>query len=98
MTMPGFDGTGPRGMGPMTGGGRGFCNPMSPLFGARGMYPPASLATSAYGAMPFAYGRGMGVGFGAPVAYGRGMGMGFGRRGGRGRGMGGGRGGGRGWW
>ncbi len=25
--MPGFDGTGPRGMGPMTGGARGFCNP-----------------------------------------------------------------------
>ncbi|MDD4874681.1 MAG: DUF5320 domain-containing protein [Dehalococcoidales bacterium] len=23
--MPGFDGTGPRGMGAMTGGGRGFC-------------------------------------------------------------------------
>jgi hypothetical protein len=23
--MPGFDGTGPRGFGPMTGGGRGFC-------------------------------------------------------------------------
>jgi len=23
--MPGFDGTGPRGMGPMTGGGRGLC-------------------------------------------------------------------------
>lgn len=23
--MPGFDGTGPRGMGPMTGGGVGFC-------------------------------------------------------------------------
>lgn len=23
--MPGFDGTGPRGMGPMSGGGRGFC-------------------------------------------------------------------------
>jgi hypothetical protein len=23
--MPGFDGTGPNGMGPMTGGGRGFC-------------------------------------------------------------------------
>ena len=23
--MPGFDGTGPRGRGPMTGGGRGFC-------------------------------------------------------------------------
>jgi len=25
--MPGFDGTGPRGMGPITGGGRGFCSP-----------------------------------------------------------------------
>jgi hypothetical protein len=25
--MPGFDRTGPRGMGPMTGGGRGLCNP-----------------------------------------------------------------------
>ena len=25
--MPGFDGTGPNGMGPLTGGGRGFCNP-----------------------------------------------------------------------
>ena len=23
--MPGFDGTGPQGRGPMTGGGRGFC-------------------------------------------------------------------------
>ena len=29
--MPGFDGTGPRGMGPMTGGGRGWCNPYGPL-------------------------------------------------------------------
>lgn len=26
--MPGFDGTGPMGMGPMTGGGRGFCSPL----------------------------------------------------------------------
>jgi len=25
--MPGFDGTGPGGMGPMTGGARGWCNP-----------------------------------------------------------------------
>lgn len=24
--MPGFDGTGPRGAGPMTGGARGYCN------------------------------------------------------------------------
>ena len=34
--MPGFDGTGPRGMGPMTGGGRGFCAvplPGTPAYG-----------------------------------------------------------------
>ena len=39
--MPGFDGTGPRGMGPMTGGGRGFCSPWG--IGATlrgGMVPP----------------------------------------------------------
>jgi hypothetical protein len=34
--MPGFDGTGPRGMGPMTGGGRGFCGP----YGARAIWRP----------------------------------------------------------
>ena len=38
--MPRFDGTGPRGMGSMTGGGRGFCgNPDAtrrPLAGGRG--------------------------------------------------------------
>ncbi len=34
--MPGFDGTGPRGMGPMTGGGRGFCSPWGRGTGARG--------------------------------------------------------------
>ena len=37
--MPGFDGTGPGGIGPMTGGGRGFCASASgmgrPLAGAR---------------------------------------------------------------
>lgn len=31
--MPGFDGTGPRGMGSMTGGGRGFC--VAPVSGIR---------------------------------------------------------------
>jgi len=29
--MPGFDGSGPSGMGPMTGGGRGRCNPTGTL-------------------------------------------------------------------
>jgi hypothetical protein len=28
--MPGFDGTGPRGLGPMTGGGRGYCAVLLP--------------------------------------------------------------------
>jgi hypothetical protein len=32
--MPGLDGTGPRGLGPMTGGGRGHCRVSA---GARGM-------------------------------------------------------------
>jgi len=35
--MPGFDRTGPAGMGPMTGGGRGFCGPAGA--GLRRFYP-----------------------------------------------------------
>ena len=41
--MPGFNGTGPRGRGPMTGGDRGFCAlPLPaawPTYGGRGAYP-----------------------------------------------------------
>lgn len=33
--MPGFDGTGPAGMGPMTGGGRGFCASLRPGMAAQ---------------------------------------------------------------
>jgi len=56
--MPGFDGTGPRGLGPMTGGGRGFCAiplPGSwPTYLGRGVYPPygASWGMPYYGAGP----------------------------------------------
>ena len=81
--MPGFDGTGPMGMGPRTGGGRGFCPPgigTAPyggnFYGANpyyGGYP--------YGGNPYGYGVGFGVGRG-----------GFPRGGGRGRAFGGGRG------
>lgn len=35
--MPGFDGTGPKGQGPMTGGGRGYC--AIPVSINRPMYP-----------------------------------------------------------
>jgi hypothetical protein len=34
--MPGFDGTGPRGFGPMTGWGRGYCAGQGGYFPARG--------------------------------------------------------------
>lgn len=49
--MPGFDGTGPAGMGPMTGGGRGLCNP----YGAR----YAGFTGGAGWTMPNAMGYGM---------------------------------------
>jgi hypothetical protein len=42
INMPGLDGTGPQGLGPMTGGARGWCNPYSPLrmgYGAPGVFP-----------------------------------------------------------
>jgi hypothetical protein len=56
--MPGMDGTGPMGMGPMTGGGRGFCNPMwagygggvNPWFRYRGYSWPG------YGYGPYSWG------------------------------------------
>jgi len=102
--MPGFDGTGPRGMGPMTGGGRGVCNPYSPLaagapYRAPGYWPGYGMgmgARAGYGLSP--YYRPMPWGFCPAVGWGGrlGMGMGLGRGGGRGRGMGMGRGGR--WW
>ena len=62
--MPGFDGTGPRGMGPMTGGGRGFCAlplpPAQPTYGGGGAYPPYGVPWGMpyYGAGPTAPGAG----------------------------------------
>jgi hypothetical protein len=61
--MPGFDGTGPMGMGPMTGGGRGFCSPWGigtglPAYGVprwRGhRYPYYAAGPFVPGAMPYA--------------------------------------------
>ena len=55
--MPGFDGTGPNRMGPMTGGGRGLCNPRGGslrqyAFPRRGDYAFPRYGT--YGYRPFA--------------------------------------------
>jgi len=52
--MPGFDGTGPRGMGPMTGGGRGFCSPwgIGAASRAYGVPPRAGYGYPYYGAGP----------------------------------------------
>jgi len=96
--MPGMDGTGPMGLGPMTGGGRGWCNP---YFGGLGFAGEAGSGYSRpYGlGNPYAYGMGY-VPYSPsgripsapyiPFGWGRGMGGGLGR--GRGRGWG------RGWW
>jgi len=46
--MPGFDGTGPMGMGPMTGGGKGFCavplRPAWPAYAGMGFHMPYTYA------------------------------------------------------
>ena len=55
--MPGFDGTGPKGMGPMTGGGRGYCA------------VPVKDWKGPYGGRGFGRGRGRGRGWGR--GYGR---------------------------
>lgn len=67
--MPGFDGTGPMGAGPMTGGAKGFCNPAYTGYG--GGY--------GYG-RGFGRGRGFRGRFGAGPGSGRGFGRGFGPR------------------
>ena len=66
--MPRFDRTGPMGAGPMTGGGRGFCNPVTREYHERFIGAPG-------------FGRGMGFGRGFRGGYGPGMGGAFGRRG-----------------
>ena len=60
--MPGFDGTGPAGLGPMTGGGRGYCSPWGIGTALRGRgipsragygYPYRGVGQFVPGAMPF---------------------------------------------
>ena len=77
--MPGFDGTGPRGQGSMTGGGRGYCNPnfvemRTPSKGYPSTIPyRPGVFYRGYSYGGFGWGKGIGRGFGMR----RGMGIGF---------------------
>ena len=51
--MPGFDGTGPNGMGPMTGGGRGYCSPRGAGMRNNAFPRRAPYAYPGYGAYGF---------------------------------------------
>ena len=51
--MPGFDGTGPRGLGSMTGGGRGLCSPWGGEPRRYALPRRASYAFPDYGAYNF---------------------------------------------
>lgn len=86
--MPGFDGTGPAGQGPRTGGGRGFCAPVAgqvpPNMGATPMAPPMGVGGLWNQMRSWWTGRGGGMGFAARPGGGFGRGRGCGRgRGGR---------------
>ena len=78
--MPGFDGAGPSGMGPMTGGGRGYCNPSQTGYGPAPASGPGYGGGAGYG-RGFGRGRGFRGGFGPGFGEGRGYGRGFGWRG-----------------
>ena len=96
INMPFGDGTGPAGMGPMTGRAAGFCagypvpGYMNPVAGRAGFYGVGMLAVGPYGAGLYGYGAGYGVphaGWANPrLRRGFGFGRGFGRGWGRGRG------------
>jgi hypothetical protein len=69
--MPGFDGNGPMGEGPMTGGARGNCNRTGTEDAGPAFRPVG------YGGM-MAYGRGLRRGFGWRKGFRRFWGRGFG--------------------
>ena len=96
--MPAGNGTGPAGLGPMTGRAAGFCagfqvpGYMNPVVGRVGFFGVGAPAVGPYSAGLYGYGAGYAVpyaGFGNPwLRRGFGFGRGFGRGWGRGRGRG----------
>ena len=85
--MPFGDGTGPAGLGPMTGRAAGYPVPgyMNPAVGRAGFYGAGALAVGPYGA---GYGMPYGGRVNPWLRRGFGFGRGFGRGWGRGRGRG----------
>jgi len=82
--MPGLNGTGPRGMGPMTGGARGLCTRYQPIYGSygnpwfgRGLEIGWSYPRYPYQPYYSLYGRGYGYGIGYGYPYPRYPYMGF---------------------
>jgi hypothetical protein len=76
--MPAMDGTGPRGMGPLTGGGRGWCNPYYSGINTLRMASPFSQTfgsgrPSGFGMFPLnPYGLGFRAFPNRPLGFGRG--------------------------
>ncbi|MEA3255841.1 MAG: DUF5320 domain-containing protein [Candidatus Altiarchaeota archaeon] len=68
--MPGLDGTGPRGLGPLTGGGRGFCltgtspTTVQPISTIPQTIPQRPMYNMIYRGLGFGRGRGGGRGMG----------------------------------
>jgi len=92
--MPFGDGTGPAGLGPMTGRAAGFCagypvpGYVNPAVGRAGFYGAGVPAFGPYGAGSYGYGTGYGMPYGGRVNPWLRRGFGFGRGWGRGRGRG----------
>jgi hypothetical protein len=91
ITMPFGDGTGPAGLGPMTGRAAGFCagypvpGYMNPVMGRAGFFG-SGVPARPYGARLYGYGLPYGRRVVPGFRGGFGFGRGFGRGGGRGRG------------
>jgi hypothetical protein len=82
--MPGFNGTGPGGMGPMTGRSQGYCNPSRTTYGTSTAWGPGYWGTGYTQGLSRirspVFGRGFGRGFWSGLGRRRGFRRGPGRR------------------